>query len=43
MYSPHNWREAAKIADEADVVLCLGTSMKVMYTIYTFNKAILFF
>ena len=28
-HSPYNWRQAAKCADEADLIVCLGTSLKV--------------
>lgn len=27
--SPYNWEEAAEAVDEADLVLCLGSSLKV--------------
>ena len=28
-HSPYNWRQAAKCADDADLIVCLGTSLKV--------------
>ena len=29
LHSPYNWKQAARAADEAQLVICLGTSLKV--------------
>ena len=30
MKCPYRWKEAAKAADRCDIILCLGTSLKVI-------------
>ncbi|ELU02773.1 hypothetical protein CAPTEDRAFT_228445 [Capitella teleta] len=30
LLSPYNWEEAAQAADQADLILCIGTSLKVL-------------